>query len=299
MNKKASASNIIRKIFLIVFILIFLVCAVVLLNELWFKPQKNNKILSEAQELYNQTAENPLENLKEINPDVVGFITVPNTVINYPVVIPTEDEGSSYYLTHNYKKEYSSYGSIFVDSSCPEGLQSKNILLHGHNMNNGSMFAAILNYSDIDFYRETPTIQFDNSDWEVFAINKLNVDSSQGTIFDYLQCGFATDENFLNYINEVRERSLIDTSVKINEDDQIMLMSTCSYEYDNFRTVVYARRVRDGENSNIDTSTAKLNSNPLMPDIYYTNHNATKPVLNDFKTSLANGSISWYDGNKF
>lgn len=299
MSKTKSSGSRLRVFFIIIFLIIFIVSAAVLINELIIKPQRNKDVLTEAQNMYEPQAEDPLAALKAINPDVVGFITVPNTVINYPVVMPTVQEGNSYYLTHNYKKEYSDYGSIFIDTACTEGLQSKNILLYGHNMNDGSMFSSILNYGNLDFYKENPTIQFDNSEWEIFAINKLNVDEEQGEPFNYLQCGFANDEDFLNYINEVRVRSLIDTSVKINEDDQIMLMSTCSYEYKNFRTAVYARRVRNDENPNIDTSAAKLNSNPLMPDIYYTDHSATKPVLDDFRTSLALGSIDWYDGSKY
>lgn len=298
MSVKAKKGHVGRNILLVIFIVIFLVSAGILINELLIKPYKNTEIMIEAQQLYNPEKEDPIEALKAVNPDVVGFITVPNTVIDYPVVMPTKDEGEHYYLTHNYKKEYSAYGSIFVDISCPEGLQSKNVMLHGHNMNNGSMFAAILKYGDLAFYRQSPTIQFDNSEWKVFAINKLNVLESQGEPFGYLQCGFASDEDFLNYIYNVRVRSLINTPVNINEDDQIMLMSTCSYEYEDFRTVVYARRTRAGESTEVNTSAAYANPNALMPDIYYTGHSVAKPTVTEFSSALAAGDISWYDGKK-
>lgn len=292
-------SGVVSTVLMWFFILVFLLSAAIVINELIIKPYKNADTMSKAQEMRDSNFDY-LTSLKAINPDVVAWINIPQTVIDYPVVHPTEEEGYDYYLTHDYKKSYTIYGSIFVDLACGVGdgcLDAKNIILHGHNMKNGSMFAQILKYSDVEFYKSSPILTFDNSQWEIFAVIKTNTLESQGEPFKYLQYSFASDDDFLNFVHQVRSRSLIDTDVKINEDDQIMTMSTCSYEYKDFRTALYARKVREGEDTNIDVSQAKLASTPLWPDCYYEDHNVSKPIVQDFKTALSTGKIKWYDGN--
>lgn len=294
-NKKKS--RVFSTVLLWIFIIIFLVSIGFIANELVIKPKKNADTMLQAQEIKDEDS-NYLSLLKAVNPDVVSWINIPNTVIDYPVVHPTQEEGDDYYLKHDYKKEYSAYGSIFVDLACGEGddcLNAKNVILHGHHMRNGSMFAQILNYEDLDFYKSSPIITFNNSKWEVFAIIKVNTLLKQGEPFDYLQYSFSNSNSFLNYIYNVRERSLINTPVKINENDQIMTMSTCSYEYKDFRTAVYARKLRSGESANINTDLASVNSNALWPDCYYNDHNKTKPTLTDFNTALRSGKINWYE----
>ncbi len=296
---KQKKSGVVSTVLMWFFILVFFVSVAIVINELIIKPHKNADTISKAQEIRDNDFDY-LANLKAINPDVVSWINIPQTVIDYPVVHPTEEEGYDYYLTHDYKKSYTIYGSIFVDLACGVGdecLDAKNIILHGHNMKNGSMFAQILKYSDVEFYKSSPILTFDNSQWEIFAVIKTNTLESQGEPFKYLQYSFASDDDFLNFVHQVRSRSLIDTTVKINEDDQIMTMSTCSYEYKDFRTALYARRVREGEDTNIDVSQAKLALAPLWPDCYYEDHSVSKPTVQDFKTALSTGKIKWYDGN--
>lgn len=295
-NNKKKKKGKISLILLWIFIIIFLISTAFVVNELIIKPKKNSDTMLEAQEMKDENLDY-LSLLKTINPDIISWINIPNTVINYPVVHPTKEEGDDFYLKHNFKKEYSAYGSIFVDLACGEGddcLNSKNIILHGHHMRNGSMFAQILNYEDLDFYKSSPIITFNSEKWEVFAIIKVNTLTSQGEPFNYLQYSFANNNSFLDFIYNVRERSLINTPVTINENDQIMTMSTCSYEYKDFRTAVYARKVRPGESTDINTNLASVNANALWPDCYYKDHNAIKPNLSDFNTALRSGKINWY-----
>lgn len=295
-NKNKKSGNF-STILLWFFIMVFLVSIGFVANELIIKPKKNADTMLEAQEIKDGNSDY-LSRLKAINPDVIAWINIPNTVINYPVVHPTKEEGDDFYLKHDYKQKYSAYGSIFIDLACGEGndcLNAKNIILHGHHMRNGSMFAQILNYEDLDFYKSSPVITFNNEKWEVFAIIKVNTLPSQGEPFNYLQYSFANDNGFLDFIYNVRERSLINTPVKINEKDQIMTMSTCSYEYKDFRTAVYARKVRLGEDASVNTDLASVNSNALWPDCYYKDHNTSKPNLSDFSTALHSGKINWYE----
>ena len=83
---------------------------------------------------------------------------MPNTPIDYPVLQSAEGEDPEFYLYRDYLKNDDRYGSIFLDASCVNGVNSKNVILHGHNMNDGSQFAAILKYGDLEFYKQNPVI---------------------------------------------------------------------------------------------------------------------------------------------
>jgi sortase B len=82
----------------------------------------------------------------------------------------------------------------------------------------------------------------------------------------------------------------------VNEDDQILTLSTCSYEFTGFRTVVVARKVRPGEDESVDVQLATVNPSPLYPDVYYQANGGTRPDSLTFKTAYAKGLINWYDG---
>lgn len=99
----------------------------------------------------------------------------------------------------------------------------------------------------------------------------------------------------MNYIYQVRARSIIDCPVDVNEDDTLVTLSTCAYDFDQFRFVVVARRVREGETAKVDTSTAKMASNPVYPDCWYEAYGGKKPVLTSFEEALAAKQITWYD----
>ena len=100
----------------------------------------------------------------------------------------------------------------------------------------------------------------------------------------------------MNYVYLIRERSLIDCPVDVNEDDQLLSLSTCSYEFSEFRTVVVARKCRPGESSKVDVDKAKINSDALWPDVYYNVNGGTKPKVTSFSKAYKAGDIDWYDG---
>lgn len=212
------------------------------------------------------------DELIKLNSDVVGWITIPNTVINYPVL--QNKSNATYYLNHNINKESAGAGAIFVDSKCTisEEGNSKSLIIYGHHRRDGTMFAKLLNYCNIDFYKENPVIRFDTKyekgNWVVFAAIKANTLKSQGKPFIYPISSWNSDAEFLDYIEEVEKRSLIDTPIEVDSSDEILVLSTCSYEYEGFRTVIFARKLRADETT-VDVSSAKKASNPLMPDIWY------------------------------
>lgn len=246
------------------------------------------------------------DELLKINDEIVGWIEIDNTKVDYPVLWHKEDNRNyQYYLSHNYKGDYDSFGSVFIDYRCEKGTDSKNIVVHGHHIQDGSMFGDLMKYGgttgNLDFYKESPTIEFDTPEaqgtYKIISVFKTNTLSSQGEFFNYMIGDFQNEKDFMNYVYNVRVRSLFNCPVDVNEDDELLTLSTCSYEFTNFRTVIVARKVRDGESSKVDVSRASLNSNPVWPQVYYSAYGGTRPEVTDFCTAYEKGQIDWYTGN--
>ena len=89
---------------------------------------------------------------------------------------------------------------------------------------------------------------------------------------------------------------MINCPVNVNEDDELITLSTCSYEFTNFRTVIVARRVRIGESAKVDVSKASLNDNAVWPEVYYNSRGGERPKVTDFCTAYEAKQINWYDG---
>lgn len=293
-------------------------------NIFYNKPTANTEIQDETEETEETSETEPEEisynwdALKEINDEIIGWISIDNTVIDYPVLSHEGDEPGTtnpYYLTHNYADQWDSYGSIFTDPTSYGGLDTKNIVLHGHHMNDGSMFGNLTYYGtgfadgngtpnvNLDFYKSAPIVHFNtpewNADWKIIAVIHTNALESHGEFFNYLAGNFNSDEEFLDFVYDVRERSIIDTDVTVNEDDQLITLSTCTYEFENFRTAVIARRVRPDENPTVNVDNASVNTDMVWPDVYYWTYGGTKPEDKSFSEAYADGEISWYDGDLY
>ena len=293
-------------------------------NIFYNKPTANTEIQDETEETEETSETEPEEisynwdALKEINDEIIGWISIDNTVIDYPVLSHEGDEPGTtnpYYLKHNYADQWDSYGSIFTDPTSYGGLDTKNIVLHGHHMNDGSMFGNLTYYGtgfadgsgtpnvNLDFYKSAPIVHFNtpewNADWKIIAVIHTNALESHGEFFNYLAGNFSSDEEFLDFVYDVRERSIIDTDVTVNEDDQLITLSTCTYEFENFRTAVIARRVRPDEDPTVNVDNASVNTDMVWPDVYYWTYGGTKPEDKSFSEAYADGEISWYDGDLY
>lgn len=176
-----------------------------------------------------------------LNSDVFGWLSVPNTKVEYPVVVTTDNE---YYLTHNVEKKPSKSGAVFMDAGNSDPKNQRNIILYGHNMNNGTMFNTLNQYKDKAFFENNKTIYFYNGstkeEYEVYAA--FNVDTN---IF-FHKVAFNSDEEFLKWANELRTLSKYKPTpdVELQGDDQILTLATCTYEYNDQRYVVQARKVK-------------------------------------------------------
>ena len=179
--------------------------------------------------------------LFEQNHDFIGWISIDGTSINYPVMqTPTNPD---YYLKHSFEKTWSDYGVPYIDEACIMGI-SNNIVVYGHHMNDGSMFADLCNYTDAEFWREHPVINFDTlsslGEYEIVAVFKF--DTNKET-FKYNECVTMNEEEFNEFMQEVHAREMYDTGIDAEYGDQLLTLSTCEYFYKNGRLVVVAKKV--------------------------------------------------------
>ena len=223
------------------------------------------------------------------NNDFVGWITIDGTNVVYPVVQADDNE---YYLTHNFDKEYESRGTIFMDYLSDPDLGYTNTVIHGHNWLDDTVFSELPQYSDIDYYREHPVIEYNTRTqmhkWKIFAvfITTASADEDNGYVFNYVYPDMG-GINFDGYMAEVDKRTIYYTGVDVNSSDKFLTLSTCTREVDtrNYRAdcriVILARMVRDGESASVDTSAAYENSSPKYPQIWYDLKQRENPYRND------------------
>lgn len=178
------------------------------------------------------------EEAKAKNSDVVGWISVPNTVIEYPVVQTTDNE---YYLYHNVDREESKSGAIYMDYRNTDFENDKHIIIYGHNMRNGTMFHELNNYKMQDFFDQNSIItlyyQGEMYQYQVFSAQVVLAD------VNFIRTSFKSDEEFVQYFTEFQDESKFTTNVEIEPGDQILTLSTCTYEYDDSRFIVQAKRI--------------------------------------------------------
>lgn len=176
--------------------------------------------------------------LKAINPDTVGWIQIEGTPLNYPVVQTGDND---YYLYNNFEKASGIEGTVFLDYVC-DPMKSRNNILYGHYFADESMFGVLWRYQEETFLKEHPIIKYDRPDapgnWEIFSIYTTEAD------YDYRQPDFLSNDDFLTYMNRIKARSIFDTGVILNPDDEVITLSTCIYTFDDARFAVHARKIK-------------------------------------------------------
>lgn len=183
--------------------------------------------------------------LYEINSDLVGWLSIPG-VIDLPVVY----RNNVYYETHDFYGREDKAGTLFLDKNHPLRSTTQNLLIHGHNMRDGTMFGRLLQYeTNLSYVKDHGIIHFDTiyeeQTYVVFAVMIASFNSSSSRYFDfYTHATFASETEFTNYVYAVRARSLYSIPVDVRADDALLTLSTC---LDDDRLVILARRLRDGE----------------------------------------------------
>ena len=174
------------------------------------------------------------------NHDMIGWISIDGTRMDYPVMQTTDQP--NFYLKHGFDKRYSGYGVPYISEECTIDPQSDNTTIYGHNIKSGKMFGVLEKYKNKAFYHEHPLISFDTrigfGTYEIIAVFKVHPDDFQYNLFVN-----ASDQvEFDDYVNRCKTLSLYDTEVVACYGDKLISLSTCEYSQPGNRLVVVARK---------------------------------------------------------
>ena len=179
--------------------------------------------------------------LMEINDDIIGWITIAGTSIDYPIVQASNNRS---YLRHDWNSNKSKYGSIFMDCHNAANFSDNHTILYGHNMKNGSMFHDLNEYRSHVFFDEHPYIEIYSQDvyrkWEIFSTYSKEPNSG------YLQTAFNSPEEYSIFLNALLSHSEVSNEkVQVTAEDKILTLSTCSDDLGYKRRVVHAKLVEE------------------------------------------------------
>lgn len=185
-------------------------------------------------------------NLYLENADMVGWIQIEGTGIDYPVMQTPADP--NYYLKHDFEKHYTDYGCPFMQADCDALCPSDNLIIYGHNMKDGSMFADLAKYRSKDFWQAHKTVWFDtelgSSAYEIFAVIHTTVQADAANAFPFYRfVDAAAPEDFAAYVSACKARALYDTVIFAEYGDKLLTLSTCDNITDNGRLLVIAKRI--------------------------------------------------------
>lgn len=186
-----------------------------------------------------------VKELKKENEDIIGWLEIKDTNVNYPVCQGTDND---YYLTHNYKKEKVAGGSLFLDKDYDFSVPSSNLLIYGHRNKKGIMFEDLLKYKDEEFYKEHPTIRFttteDDSEYEIISVfySRVYYQDEKNVFRYYYFINAENEEEYNNFVNNAKQASIYDTGKTAEYGDQLLTLSTCEYSQENGRFVIVAKK---------------------------------------------------------
>lgn len=256
-NAKRSAGG--RRLLGAVLVLVFSISAGILYHQLVAIPEQNREMTEQLKEDFpgeglpeghSPTGEPAGEKsilplvdlaaLMEQYPDVRGWISIPDTGIDYPVLQSGADD-PQYYLRRNYKGEYDVNGSIFLQWDC-NVRDGQNLVVYGHNMKSGVMFGKLDKYADPAYCKEHPAVLFQTPDgvdsYAVVAVLKADV-----SMFPFRQTVFQEPDGLSQYLSRAKGLQLFENGQMIGSGPkQVLTMVTCSYEWDGARNIVIAVR---------------------------------------------------------
>ena len=194
------------------------------------------ELLSEPDPVMEELAETDISALRQTNPDVLGWIRIPDSKIDYPLL---QGEDNDFYLDNNWQGTRSQMGSVFMEYQSSPDFTDYNTLIYGHNMTNGSMFSGLHKYQYAGYWETHPYVYILTDDgtlrYEVFSTYTAEVGS------DTYRIRFSGAEEKADFLAMALEYSDIDTGIVPDPMDRILTLSTCSgLGYTN-RRVVHAR----------------------------------------------------------
>jgi sortase B len=179
--------------------------------------------------------------LLDENPDFIGWIRIPDTKVDLPVVWRKGD--NAYYLKHGFDGQKSEYGVPFLDEKCDPDPKStcNNYVIYGHHMKTGTVFAGLLKYENPDYLKQHPEITFntiyEDGTYEIFGA--FAVDVTRDKTFKYYEDTAMNEKDFNAFISEIKKRSVIKSDITPEYGDRILTLSTCEYSTNDGRFVVF------------------------------------------------------------
>lgn len=185
--------------------------------------------------------------LHEKNQDCIGWLTIEGTVVDYPVMYRSEEK--NYYLHRDFDGNYNANGCLFLAENC-EPESSDNLIIYGHHMNSGKMFAALERYKEKKFCEEHPLISYDTlqgkETYQVMAAFVTSVYTEKEFAY-YAFTKAANKKEYDSFIETVKEQALYDTGVAASYGEKLLTLSTCEYSQKNGRMVVVAKKIETEE----------------------------------------------------
>lgn len=197
-----------------------------------------------------QAVPNPYAESFLANEDMAGWLVVPGTVIDYPIMWTPGDE--NYYLYRDFNKKDNDNGCLILDTDSSLNPLTTNLIIHGHNMKSGAMFGNLTDYESKEYYQEHKQIILYTEEcqrnYEVIAVFRSQVYKKSDDVFKFYKFFEATtEEEFNDFYENIMELSLYDTGVSAEFGDNFITLSTCVYHVTNGRFVVVAKEVEPGD----------------------------------------------------
>ncbi len=239
-------------IFLIIMLVASLVTSISYIIINYKKDKEQNEVFEELENIITEEQEEKseeqqeenknLQKLYELNNDFIGWLTIENTNISYPVM-QTDSNRKDYYLRKNFYKQYSQLGTPYIAEYC-NVQESDNLIIYGHHIKNNQMFGELENYKKKEFYNNHKVINFntiyENADYEIISVFK----TVAYTGFEYYKfVNSNSKQEFDTFIKKCKELSFYETEKTADYGDKLITLSTCEYSNKNGRLVVVAKKL--------------------------------------------------------
>lgn len=258
-NNKVNNKNV-KKVILIAFFIIFIISSSYLIFHFateWKNKKQMDNLATEmdnVKENVDESVQDPnkevfekMAELKEKNSDLVGWIKIEDTNINYPVMQTTNNK---YYVDRNFDREYTSMGSLFLDKDCSLTKPTANLLIYGHRNKSGQMFETLTKYKEKSFYESHKTFEFTTLDtidtYQIIAVFQSQIFYKNQNVFKFYFFKDAKNEQeFNNYIQNIKRLSMYEIEDTAKYGEQLMTLTTCDYHVEDGRFVVVAKKIEN------------------------------------------------------
>lgn len=261
------------KVILLVFVLV-LVATTILITAFFMQSSSHDDILSDAKAtFYSGDSSATLKLLAQQNPDIKGWLKIDGTNIDCAVC---QAKDNKYYMEHNQLREESRHGALFLQNNdiIDRANDDKNIVIYGNNMQDSTMFGTLKEYRKLNFYKSNPYIELYYGDqaetYAVFSVMLISsMDDDGGRLYKPYKSYFTDDNDFNAWLEETRLRSIINTTINVENGDNILTLVTTADDFNGARLVVMAKQI-DELDTELNVYGASFNPKPKYPKIWYT-----------------------------